>query len=288
MISHQSDPLPLSQVQIDAFRRDGFLVVPSFYDVEREIQPIQQGIHAIIGILIGKYGIGMPHVPFHPGSFDSGYMELIGHDRRIGGEVYDAVKQIPAFVRLASSMKHDRLMKQLRDTDMPGIPSGGSGIRIDNPGEEKYRSGWHQDYPGQFRSLDGLVFWSPLVRVDPSLGPVRFCVGSHKDGPVRVHMKNTEQSDKSGVYALVLENEQKRVASYPQVAPLTSPGDLVLIDFLTLHCSGHNQAERARWTLQMRYFNFRDPTGIRIGWCGSFAAGKSIREVHPELVVESA
>jgi hypothetical protein len=43
----------------------------------------------------------------------------LAHDRRIGGEVYDAVKQIPAFVRLVADERHGRLVPQLRATDLP-------------------------------------------------------------------------------------------------------------------------------------------------------------------------
>jgi hypothetical protein len=38
--------------------------------------------------------------------------------------------------------------------------------------------------------------------------------------------------------------------------------------------------------MQMRYFNFEDPTGIRIGWCGAFAAGVDVRQIHPELFLD--
>ena len=276
----------LSTEQVVQFHRDGFLVVRDFYDRPAEIEPIQRDIHAIIGILVRKHGLPVQQTPFAPETFDSGYQELIAHDRRIGGEVYDAVKQIPSFLRFTANAKHDGLMKQIRRTDLPAVAGGGYGIRIDNPFEEKFRANWHQDYPSQFRSLDGLVFWSPLVTVTEELGPVQFCIGSHKDGLAPVHTKDPRNSDKIGAYALVLQNEVERIARYKVVAPTTAPGDLVIIDFPNLHASGHNRAKRSRWSMQIRYFNFRDPTGIQLGWVGSFAAGKNIREVHPELVVD--
>jgi ectoine hydroxylase-related dioxygenase (phytanoyl-CoA dioxygenase family) len=212
-------------------------------------------------------------------------VELIAHDRGIGAEIYDAVKQIPAFVRLVGAERHEWIVAQLRGTDLPGTCHAGSGIRIDNPNEEKFRADWHQDYPAQFRSLDGIVFWSPLVRIEEEMGPVRFCLGSHKDGLVPVVPHDADHPEKTGAYALILQDRDRRIARYPQVAPLSGPGDLVLIDFLTLHASGYNRGRRSRWSMQMRYFNFREETGIRIGWRGSFAAGVRIEEIHPELIV---
>ena len=276
----------LSPEQVDQFNRDGYLILRSFYDLQRELEPIQRDIHKIIGILIRKYGLRFERKPFAPATFDSGYQELIAHDRKIGGEVYDAVKQIPAFVRLVASEKHDRLMSQLRDTDLPAVAAGGYGIRIDNPHEEKYRANWHQDYPSQFRSLDGLIFWSPLVELTEELGPLQLAVASHKDGLAPLLTRDPDHPEKTGAYALRLKNEVERVGRYQQISPLASPGDLLVLDFLNLHASGFNRSRRSRWSMQIRYFNFREPTGQRINWIGSFAAGRNIREVHPELIAD--
>ena len=276
----------MTRAQVDEFLRDGFLLLPSFYDPKTEIEPIQHAIYQIIGVLIRKYGQTIEQPPFHPDTFDSGYQPLLAHDRKIGGEVYDAIKQIPAFIRLVASPKHDALMSQLRNTDMPGVAAGGYGIRIDNPNEEKYRANWHQDYPSQFRSLDGLVFWSPLIKLTQEMGPLQLAVGSHKDGLAPVLTKDPQHPEKTGAYALRLHNEAERIARYRQVSPLMAPSDLAILDFLNVHASGFNQSGRSRWSMQIRYFNYREPTGVRIGWRGSFAAGTSIKELHPELIAD--
>jgi hypothetical protein len=39
--------------------------------------------------------------------------------------------------------------------------------------------------------------------------------------------------------------------------------------------------------MQLRYFNYRDPLGQRIGWKGSFAAGESFSDILPELAVKT-
>ncbi len=279
-------PKLLTQEQVDKFYQNGFILLDSFYDLKQDIEPIQYGIYKIIHILIDKYRLSINKLPFSPETFDFGYQQLISHNRSIGGEVYDAVKQIPAFMRLVASPLHESLVAQLRQTDMAGIAAGGYGIRIDNPFEEKYRAPWHQDYPAQFRSLDGLVFWSSLIPVTTELGPVEFCLGSHKDGLVPVYTKDPKNPEKSGAYSLILENEQDLITRYQRVAPLSKPGDLIIIDFLTLHASSFNKGKRSRWSIQMRYFNFHDTTGIKIGWKGSFASGRDIKEVHPELILD--
>ncbi len=97
-----------------------------------------------------------------------------------------------------------------------------------------------------------------------------------------------EEGNAQRDYAERLECEEELLGKYPVTAPLTEPGDVVLLDFLVAHASGLNTSDRPRWSMQLRYFNFADPTGIRISWLGAYAAGNRITDVHPELVVNRA
>ena len=276
----------LTDEQADRFHQDGFLRLEAFYDLATEISPVQENIHKILGILLKKHLPDFAQPPFSPDTFDAGYQELIAKDRKIGSLVYDAVKHMPAFVRICCNVKNDLLMMQLLSTDMPGVPMGGFGIRIDNPMEEKFRANWHQDYPSQFRSMDGLVFWSPLVPVTNEIGPLQIAVGSHKKGLMPVLTRDPENPEKAGAYALRLKNEDAVLARYPILQGLCMPGDLLVVDYLNLHASGKNRSCRSRWSMQMRYFNYRDPMGQSYDWVGSFAAGHDIRSVHPDLIAD--
>ncbi|MEO7157995.1 MAG: phytanoyl-CoA dioxygenase family protein [Vicinamibacterales bacterium] len=273
----------LTEDQRAAFVSNGVLVIRDFYDMASDIVPIQRGIHQVIGEVMRRHEFADARPTFDAPNFDTGYLGFIGHDRAWGGEVYDAVKQVPAFLRLVAHPGHEQLFRELRPGSTPGIAGGGYGIRIDNPNETRFRAQWHQEYPAQLRSMDGLVFWSPLVPVTEDLGPVQFCVGSHRDGAVPVCV--VAGSERSGAYALTLKDESSVVNQYPHDAPLLGPSDLVVIDFLLLHASGHNRGTRSRWSMQFRYFNFADPVGRGHGWKGSFAAGVDFRSVHPELCV---
>jgi hypothetical protein len=277
------DAAPLSPEQVREFRETGLLVLRGFYDRAADVEPIRRGIHAVIGEVMRRHDVADTRGDYEPERFERGYPELIARDRAIGGEVYDAIKQLPDFHRLVCHPRNDAVFRQLRPGSIPGIAGGGSGIRIDNPFEDKYRALWHQEYPAQLRSRDGIVFWSPLLPVSAEMGPVTFCPGSHREGPLPVCSFDPDGSGRSGAYALVLRDEAAILSRYEQVAPLTEPGDLVLIDFLLLHCSGRNVARRSRWTVQLRYFNFAEETGRRHGWQGSYAAGVDFRKIHPEL-----
>jgi hypothetical protein len=263
------------------------LLLELFYDYENEIKPIHQGIYTIIGLIIKKYELVIKREPFSADTFDSGYQEIIQINRQYGAEIYDAVKQIPAFVRIVASCKHEEIFKDIFTTELPGIAAAGYGIRIDNPHEERFRAQWHQEYLSQLRSMTGFVLWSPLVSVTTALGPVEICPGSHQNGVFPVTSNPTGNSSRPGAYGIHLLNEAQLLEKYRSVAPLPKVGDLVLLDWLVLHRSGKNSSDRSRWTMQMRYFDFAEETGISMSWCGSFAAGVNVREIHPELFVDN-
>jgi hypothetical protein len=277
----KAEPI-LSSQALTSFRRDGFLLLRRFYDVTEHILPIQLAIRDIVRLMLEDHGLRGACDTFEQAAVD-GYRALIALDRALGGQVYDAVKQIPAFVRLVADPRNEQLVSAVRGTSAPGVAGGGFGIRIDNPGEEKYRAPWHQEFPAQLRSVDGLVFWSPLLAIKPEMGPVEICTGSHRAGMIPVD-RESDSAGRTGAYALRLQDEEARIAGFQRVAPLTEPGDLLLMDFLTVHRSGSNRSDRPRWTMQFRYFNFRDATGRRIGWAGSFAAGKDFADVMPDLL----
>jgi Phytanoyl-CoA dioxygenase (PhyH) len=271
----------LSAEQVERFNLDGFLVIKDLYD-GKDVRAIQLGIYNIIGRVLQRHGLQDERMPFSAESFDDGFKAMIRLDRSLGAEVYDAIKQIPAFIRLLSSTVHEQIMAQLRPGSQAGIAAGGFGIRIDNPDEDHFRAFLHQEYPAQLRSLNGLVFWSPLVPITEEIGPVNFYLGSQKEGPLAV-IADSSDTKRKGAYSLKIFNEAAYTEKYPAVSPLSNPGDAVIIDFLLLHSSGVNRSQRSRWTMQFRYFDFSEPTGMAHGWQGSYAAGVDFCSVHPEL-----
>jgi hypothetical protein len=275
----------LSAGQRAVFREQGFLLLPGFYDLDSEIRPIQQALYRIIGLVAEQHGLPLARPPFTPDTFDAGYNALIARDRSVGSAVYDAAKLIPAFLRMLASAKNEQLFAAMRDTDLVGIGAASFGIRIDNPREEQFRSQWHQEFLYQPQSLDGLVYWSPLVEIKENMGPVEVCAGSHRDG-LCVYRKGGKYANKSGAYRIGLADEAAVVARYAKAAPLTRPGDLLILDYLTLHQSGFNISERSRWSMQFRLFNFCEPTGRKLGWQPSVTAGTAIETLFPQSFVE--
>jgi hypothetical protein len=117
------------------------------------------------------------------------------------------------------------------------------------------------------------------------MGPVEVCVGSHRDG-LCAYRKGGKYANKSGAYRIGLADEAAVVRRYTTAAPLTRPGDLLILDYLTLHQSGFNVSERSRWSMQFRLFNFREPIGRKLGWRPSVTAGTEIESLFPDSFVD--
>ena len=267
----------VSEEQLKQFENEGFAYFPSFYNLEEEILPIQKDIYNIISILIKKYKLSIKQEPFSSQTFDSGLQELLKEHRQLVSIIYDAVKKIPSYVKLACSKKNEEVAKILLKTKFVGFANRGYGIRMDNPSEDIFLTQWHQDYVSQLCAKNGVVLWSPLRDLTSEMGAVELCPSSHKEGIFRV------QKDGEGSYGLKIKNEDEIVKKYISLIPQVKAGDMVIINYLILHRSTPNRSKYTRWAMISRYFDFLDPVGISYGWKGGLQEGNSFEEIHPEL-----
>ena len=267
----------LDENELQQFQNDGFIYIQDFYDLTTEILPIQRDIYRIIGMVISRHSLPISQTPFTSENFDSGLSDIVANYRNHAGTIYDAMKKISSYVRLSNCEKHENLAKQLLTTDFPGFANRGYGLRMDHPDEDKFLTQWHQDYVSQLCSPKGIVLWSPLRDVTLELGPVRLCLGSHREGIFPI------VRDGDGSYGLKIKDEEEVVTRFASTAPGVNVGDLIVMDFKTLHCSSPNRSRRTRWAMISRYFDFMEPTGIAHNWKGGLQEGNSFEKLHPEL-----
>ncbi|HWB20031.1 MAG TPA: phytanoyl-CoA dioxygenase family protein [Phycisphaerales bacterium] len=270
------------EADVQQYRDNGFSRFPAFLDLPALVTPLQTQIRQVIDLVRRRSGLGTSTGDV----FDAGLPELLEKDRKAVSAVYDAVRKVPAFFALATHPSVWNLVKRLMNTELPGLYAQGSGIRMDHPDEDQYLSPWHQEYPSHLCSLDMLTLWIPLVEVDETVGSVIFAPGSHKEGLLKVHLDDPLNTNHNGAKATAIVDLNKYLAKYPQTSVDTKPGDVVALHGLTLHASRPNRSQRTRWSVQLRYFNFLNQDGIRIGWTGGMLAGVDLRKVHPEAVVE--
>ncbi|HEX3463981.1 MAG TPA: phytanoyl-CoA dioxygenase family protein [Candidatus Elarobacter sp.] len=268
-----------------AFERDGFLVLRDSFDVRAELQPLQRELGMLIEHAARACGASYA-VPDDPAEFDRGYLALVEAHPDVQPLVYDMAKNLVAFQRLIVSERLAGLFRALRGTELAGTAPGSNGLRIDRPSDDRRLAPWHQEFQYQFRSLDGVTFWIPLVPVTPEMGPVVLARGSHRGGvePLVDASGNGEAETAFGAYgALRIADETTIAERYELCAPTSKPGDLFAFDFLTLHASGANAGTRARWTVQIRYFNFSDEYGASIRWMGGLKHGTTLAAANAVL-----
>jgi hypothetical protein len=263
--------------EADFYRAHGYLYVEKFYDRATEIEPILQDIHQLIDLLCESHDINLKRGPFRPEEFDEGLPVLIENHRPVVGILYDAVKKLPNYIRLACAEKNDRYSKIILRSPFVGFASRGYGIRMDNPNEGQYSTQLHQDYVSQLSCQNATVLWSPLREVTAPLGPMAIYPGSHTAGvfPIAKTME--------GSRGLVIKDEIEIAKRYPRLAPNVQVSDCIFLDFLTLHESGLNRSKRTRWAMLSRYFDFTHSSGRAINWKGGLQEGTFFETVHPEL-----
>lgn len=267
----------LSRDQLLEFRECGIVYIKNFYDFKSEILPIQKDIYRLIELIIKENRLPIQQKVFTYEFFDSGLIELVKEYRNLAGILYDAVKKLPSYVRLSNCSKHEQLARLLLNSDFVAFANRGYGIRMDHPNDDSFLTQWHQDYVSQLGSLKGVVFWSPLRDVNMNVGPVVLCPGSHREGIFPI------VRDGPGSYGLKIKDEEALSKKYLSITPEVKVGDLVAIDYLTLHRSSPNRSSVTRWAMISRYFDFLERGGISNGWRGGLQEGNSFENVHPEL-----
>lgn len=267
---------------VKRYEDDGVALFPGFLDMSTLVAPLWEEIRNVLAMCRAE--CNLPHSDGE--EFDSGLPELVEQHRQVAGKAYDAVRKLPAYYAIATSPRVWDLVSRLLHTDLPGWYAQGSGIRMDHPGEDQFLSPWHQEYPSHLNSLDLLTLWIPLVPVDEMVGSVIVCPGSQREGLLPVYLDDPLNANRNGSQATEIADLDRHLARYPETSMDTTPGDVIALHGLTLHRSRPNRSERTRWSMQLRYFNFRDPQGRRSFWTGGMLAGVDLQTIHPEAVVE--
>jgi hypothetical protein len=208
------------------------------------------------------------------------------HDRRTLAAVYDAIRKLLPFWSIVGSDTMGTVVRELLGTQEVGVIFRGAGIRLDLPDEDEWRSAWHQEYHSQMSSLHGVVAWFNLVPVSHDMGPVRIAEGSHREGLLPVRCIDPLNTNRNYTTTFEIPDVEAVASRYPVVSYETGLGDVVFMDFLLLHESGHNRSHtNSRITCQVRYFDVNEPTAIAHSWKGGWQEGGDFTKLHPDKVI---
>ena len=159
-------------------------------------------------------------------------------------------------------------------------------LRIDRSTTSSRDFAWHYDAAYTAQPPQAITCWIPLTPIDDRIGPLRVIPVSHKnEHAVRFHSelasvklagpKRIELADID-----IAELESKAIDIYPM-----QPSDVILLHGWTLHRSGMNTSQRARWVFNPRYSDLLDERVVANNWRVSRAGEPWVfAEYHPELV----
>jgi hypothetical protein len=279
----------ISNEDILSYNDCGYLILKGYFQ-NNEILNLKKDIYMLFKLLVGHHAPNFPLKPFNEDHFDEQYEELEGAIPNFHKIIYDGLKNLPSFYQILSSQRNLDLTANLLNTEFVGVGNRSYGIRIDRPRNEIYNTDWHQDFHTHARSKNGIVFWAPIVDIAPKIGPLKILKDSHQGGYTKLYDYDPSNTD-DGNYtqrsnAMKIVDIDLLQKKYETLEPLVKENDLVVFDYRTIHKSGNNVSDRNRWSMQIRYFDFKDEWAVSKGWSGSINAGVNYQDIIPELLIK--
>lgn len=244
---------PLGPAHVDTYRRMGFVTIPGYFDVERELAPVIDEITRAGRRICGAFDFD-----------DAGHIENLDAHRR--GSLYKLLRYLPSLMRIACG---DKLLQASRALGF-GMPMvlHSYNIRMDTPHRDEFLFHWHQDITYLLGSPNSVTYWIPLGTVNAENGSVEVVPGSHRDGVVPFRFTSDKPLDRGTVLSpadIHLVDEP----SEPGLMIEAALGDLVLFSQFLLHRSTPNRSRGTRWTVQVRHADAFEQPFIDAGYpCG--------------------
>jgi ectoine hydroxylase-related dioxygenase (phytanoyl-CoA dioxygenase family) len=220
-------------------------------------------------------------------TLDDAYLQLKAISPELSRDLIVAARETVQFYRILTSPTLSRLLGLV----LPGefqIVHDSCLMRIDGRDDGRNFE-WHHDFPFNAMSRHAVTCWIPVTPVTAGMGTMKVVPGTHdRLRPVRVLRELAGQAfagpKKIEMYQPDVEAWERDGVDLPDV----HPGDVVMMHALTLHRSGRNVTDRARWIVNPRVSDLFDEEVVSRGWLVSRAKDSYVfTTIHPELVVNS-
>ena len=232
MPTHVPNAPPVDQELVDAFQRDGVVLVRGALAPD-QVEKLAAGVERNLNDL-SPLGMNATK-PGEPGSF----VEDFRNWQRI--PEYGEAIHASALPAIAGALMRSRTVRLFHDHLL--VKEAGT---LD-------RSPWHQDQP--YYCIDGgqnVSFWIPLDPVSRE-STLEFVAGSHADGKwymPRSFVKGTAMVFEEGALEDVPEIDANR-DGWPIVGWDMRPGDAVAFNMLTLHAAAGSPTRRRAFSLRL-------------------------------------
>ena len=250
----------IPQIKKNEYENNGFTIIPNLIP-EHVIEVI---LNAIFNLFKKYDPVGankcVGQRPWLSQEFHDGLKQLQDDQPKLFSKLYDSLQTNSKILGIGLMDEilttASELLKKPNQHLMPcDLSSSVTLFRMDAPQKNIHTLGWHQEQVSYNQNDDGsngLVVWAPLQKVDPKLGTLYVCIGSHKIGFIEPTL--------TGSYGQ-LANEKKFVddetaKEHEQDGVVMNAGDVLFVNMLTLHRSGDmSNANKFRFTITARLHN---------------------------------
>ena len=269
--------MALSQSQRLAFEQQGYLHLPRLLDSVRDLNNLRNEYSELLERAAADMAARGTIMHTHSGlPFDqrigclfwesdgalNDYLDISLPQKRVTAET--PMHRGPAVFAL---LRHPRLLDVVETFLGPEIYSNPTQhVRIKPPvryleantriSSEVDTTVWHQDQGTVAPEADNtnmITVWIAVTESTEESGCLLIAPGSHKRGlALHCHDPNANYSRQA---------IPERLVGKDRIALQADPGDVVLLNKLTMHASLANRSRRIRWSLDLRYNPIGQPTG---------------------------
>lgn len=265
-------PVGLNRDQLDFYRENGYLPIERLFN-PAELDVLKEDLNQVVdywanvyhneGRLIDRFTVE----PFERRLFMI-YEAMAGQCPEllvaVGGK-----RKTPAMFHVMTLPPILDVVESIIGTEILAHPQFNSRAKLP---DRKSVVRWHQDIGFLDKDADDTFmvnFWVPLVDSDAGNGCLDVIPGSHRIGRLPF-----------------VDSPENIIPEYlPAVEPICCPiplGGALLIQHKTVHRSNPNYSDHIRWSLDIRYSDWRRPTG-RAAVPGFIARSA----VHPERITKN-
>ena len=246
----------LTQEQIDAFHREGYLVVDNVF-TDEELQPVIDEIKDEIDVRARELvASGELSQTFEELDFGHRLAMISRETDKVAVTIWNGKLSGPAFFGLITNPGLLDVAEQICGEEL--IASSVYRLRPKIPGHHMSAVPWHQD-SGYFEPYCDkalvLTVWLPLVDADASNGCMWVLPRQHR-GEVVLHRQAKGQP--------YLEIAQEDLPEGEPVCAPVKKGGVLLMTNKTPHASFENSTDGVRWSMDLRYQSAALPTNAKI------------------------
>jgi ectoine hydroxylase-related dioxygenase (phytanoyl-CoA dioxygenase family) len=252
--------MPLTNIELDKYLADGFLIVRDLFS-EQELQPAIDAINEKVGELAERlYRSGKIEDRFEHEGFLTRLTKL---ERAFPGSatlIHTGGRLPKAFADIWASKKLLDIIEQILGPDIAGHPVWN--LRSKTPMNPLATVPWHQDTAYLAKGSEHTfqpTAWIPLVDANEVNGCMQVIRGGHNPPRVFSHKLEKTRGHQDSWYLYIEE------ADLPEGEIVTcamEKGSVLLLNNLIPHRSTENLSDIIRWSIDLRWQRPGEPSGM--------------------------